>query len=65
MKEKLYQIKSNYFCAGIIVKNKTIIYTAPIIKWMKGKSIRFIKQYCRNKNFKIKRIRINENKKKK
>lgn len=31
--EELYRISTNYFCAGLVVKNGIVIKTAPILKW--------------------------------
>lgn len=50
--EKLIQISSSYFVAGIIFKNNIVIKAAPIVKWMIGKNIDYIKQYCLSKHWK-------------
>jgi len=57
MKENiLYRISSYYFVAGIFTKNNIVIKTAPILKWMNGKNINFIKSYCLSKHWKIEKI---------
>ena len=32
MKDGLYQIKTNYLCAGFYIENNELIYCAPILK---------------------------------
>lgn len=53
MKEQLIQIDSGYYCAGAVVIDDKIIEAAPIIKWMEGKTLDFIKRYCKVKQFKL------------
>jgi len=53
--EKLFQIDSGYYCAGIIIKS-IVIKTAPVLHWMIGKTEKFIKNYCEKKKFKLKEI---------
>ena len=38
-KERLYRITSKSFCAGVIIKDREIIRTAPILKKFKGQCI--------------------------
>ena len=52
-----YQITSNYFCAGIIVKNDYVIKTAPIINYFNGENIIRVMITCRNHNWTIERIK--------
>jgi hypothetical protein len=53
----LYWIDINYACFGIITKNKIVKETAPIGKWMKGKHIKYIRQWVDKKDGETKRIR--------
>ena len=54
----LYQIKSNYFCAGLITKESKVIKAAPIINYMLTKSIKEVIDYVTRKNWTISRISI-------
>ncbi len=46
------RIDSGYYVAGAEFNDRNIcIKTAPIIKWMKGKSLTVIENYCLYKNF--------------
>lgn len=46
----LYQIDTGYACGGIEVLQNQIILTAPIFKWMVGKTIEDIKQWKKIKH---------------
>ena len=50
-KEKLLQIDSGYYCAGIVIYKDAVIKAAPIIKWMQGKTEAFVRNYCKRKKF--------------
>jgi hypothetical protein len=52
----LYQITSGYYCAGFIIKNGKVINAAPIIRWMMGRHIDYVTQYCTYKKFKLEKI---------
>ena len=52
----ILQITSNYFCAGCVLEDCICIRAAPIINYMKGKTIDFILNYCKKKNWKITKI---------
>ena len=54
----LLRISSNYFVAGIEIKNNKIISIAPIIKYMINWSMPEIKKYCKQKNWKIETINV-------
>ena len=49
----LYAINSKYFSAGLIVDNGVVSDAAPIIKWMRGKSMDYVIEYCGKKGWKI------------
>ena len=55
--ERLVQISSSYFVAGVVFKNNIAIKAAPIIKWMIGKDITYIKMHCLSKHWKLKNYR--------
>jgi len=57
-KNKLIQITSPYFCAGVVLKNNVCIKAAPIVKYMKYKkwNTEQITDYCRWKKWKIKNV---------
>jgi len=54
-KEKLFSISTDYFVAGILVKNKVIVKTAPILNWAKGKTLSQLEDWLKTKNGKIQR----------
>ena len=58
IEEEMYEITSPYYCAGLIVKNNTVIESAPIIKWMTGKNISEVEEYCKFKKFKFRKTWI-------
>jgi hypothetical protein len=51
--ERLFQINIGYACFGIISENDKIIQTAPIGRWMIGKSLQEIKPYLKSKKAKV------------
>lgn len=50
---KLLRITSSYFCAGIITVNDIVVKYAPILKYMKGRSIWWIERYCKKKKWEL------------
>ncbi len=51
----MLQITSPYFCAGVIIKEKT----APILKYMLDWNENRIRFYCSQKNWKVEEIEDN------
>lgn len=53
--EELARITSKYFCAGLVLHplHLTVIETAPIIKYLNGKSFKDVIQYCNKKYWKF------------
>jgi hypothetical protein len=49
--ERLIQITSNYFCAGIVALNGRVIVTAPILKYMKGWDGMQVRNYCSHRGW--------------
>ena len=55
----VYQITSNYFCAGITLYNDVVCEAAPILKYMRESrwSLSHVKDYCHKKNWKLEKIK--------
>lgn len=53
---ELYQITSRYFCAGIEVAGGRVVKAAPIVKYMIGRSMEWVRAYCFKKGFTIIRV---------
>lgn len=45
------QITTKYMCAGLVVRNQTVISTAPILKYMKGWDVLKVMEYCQKKGW--------------
>lgn len=43
----LYQVTANNFCAGIVVFDGTVKEAAPILGWLRGKTIEFVYMKCK------------------
>lgn len=52
----LYQATTNYFCAGLLVKNFIITEAAPIIKWAEGKNLDSFSNWLYKKGGKIRKV---------
>lgn len=51
---RLIRITAPHFCAGAdIGENSEVVFSAPIIKWMKGRKLWWIKKYCESKGWMI------------
>lgn len=53
---RLFQITSNYFCAGFVTKDGHIAHAAPIIRYMIGWDAGKTLSYCRRKGWKLQRV---------
>jgi hypothetical protein len=53
MSWKLLRITSSYFCAGVGVVDDIAVNTAPILKYMNGRSLWWIKKYCEKKKWEL------------
>ncbi len=51
----LYRIDLPYACGGIVVENGIVKTTAPIFKWMRGKSVESIREWMSTKRGTIRR----------
>jgi hypothetical protein len=49
--EKVIQVDTGYFCAGIVVENGICIDAAPILRWAIGKREQDIKSWSRIKRW--------------
>lgn len=53
-KTDLVRITSKYFCAGLELNDKLVcVNAANIIKYMNGKTFKWVISYCHKKNWKI------------
>lgn len=62
MSKVLYQITAPHFTAGIEVDDvsEVVVYSAPILGWMRGDDLRYVQRYCEKKNWSIKKIENKE-----
>jgi hypothetical protein len=52
MPDMLYRITARHFCAGLFVaQDGCVTMAAPIIKWMSGKPIAYVRRYCTDKGW--------------
>lgn len=51
--EKLYQVTSPHFCAGVISRAGLISEAAPILYWMVGRTESFLVIYCQRKHWRV------------
>jgi hypothetical protein len=49
----LWQVTTPSSCAGILVSGATIVDTAPILGWARGKPIMWFAAYCRRRKWRI------------
>lgn len=56
--DKLWQVTSTYFCAGVYETYDGIISdAAPILKWIVNKRMFWFKEYSKSKNWSLKEIK--------
>jgi hypothetical protein len=58
LEKDLYRIILPYACAGIILQNNVVTDTAPIFKWMKGKTLQEVENWVSNKKGTIQKVEI-------
>lgn len=46
-------IDAPHFCCGVGIENGRVSVAAPIVGWMKGKTVSEVTQYCRRKGWHI------------
>lgn len=49
----LVQIDTGYACAGVMSEDGVITETAPIFKWMVGKTVQEVKKWPKIKSIKV------------
>ena len=54
MEGDLYVVNAPHFTAGIIVKDNKVTLAAPILKYMKGRSLVWVFRYCKGKQWSCK-----------
>lgn len=52
----MIRITTNYFCAGAIIENGEIVKAAPILQWMVGRKVAYIKAYCDRRKWEWKEL---------
>jgi hypothetical protein len=57
---RFIRISAPHFCAGADIKDSKVINPAPIIKWMKGKTLWWVRKYCEKKKWEIETYGSNE-----
>lgn len=50
---RLFWVDIGYACFGVESKDDKVIYTAPIVKWMTGKTLKEIKPWLVSKKAKV------------
>ena len=46
-------IDAPHFCCGILIEDGRVTVTAPIVGWMKGKTLGEVKSYCARKGWHV------------
>jgi hypothetical protein len=54
--ERLFWIDLHYACVGIVSKDGVVITTAPLVSWMKGKTLQEIKPWLLKKKAIVREI---------
>jgi len=55
--EKLLQIKSSYFTAGVVLVNDVVTKAPSIVKYMNGWPYIAVRKYCSEKKWKLSEVR--------
>ena len=50
---KFYRVQAPHMVAGVVCMDGIIVDGAPILKWTRGKTIKWFKKYCKNKKWEI------------
>jgi len=53
MKEQLWHVTSDYFCACVVSVKGVITEGAPILNWSKGMSVKNFINYCRFRGWEV------------
>jgi hypothetical protein len=49
----MIRISAPHFCAGADIKDSEVTNPAPIIKWMEGRTLWWVRKYCEKKKWEI------------
>lgn len=60
MREILASIDAPHFFAGIVLRNDKVIEAANIVRYMKGWSRDRVRDYCKQKDWKVKVVTMSE-----
>jgi hypothetical protein len=52
----LWRLTASHFCAGFTEANGRVQQTAPILKWMRGKSLEELGAYFKRRNWTLERV---------
>jgi hypothetical protein len=52
----LYRVVVPHFVAGVVADGETIIATAPILKWTRGKPLPVLRAWVRSKRGTVERV---------
>lgn len=53
---RLYQITLDYACFGVTLRAGVVVTTAPIARWMKGKTLEEITEWVKSKGGTIEHV---------
>lgn len=57
--DRFIRISAPHFCAGAdIDKDDKVVNPAPILKWMKGRTLWWVERYCKSKKWEIEVINV-------
>lgn len=48
-----WRIEAPHFTAGLIFQNGVAVDGAPILKWAKGKQLKWMQSYCQSKGWRM------------
>lgn len=54
--DSLFQVRSGYFTAGLVVSDGRVVRAAPIIRWMIGRTLATIQAHCERKQWTLDRV---------
>jgi hypothetical protein len=54
---KLYFVTAPHFSAGFVLTDGMVTAAAPILRYMKGKGIDWVLNYCRKKKWNVENVR--------
>lgn len=56
MEEEIISIDAPHFCAGVVLINQDVVYTAPILHYMKGWKLQRVISYTRKKGWRWEKV---------